>query len=603
MKRINLSVALLISFCGLSSCSTSDKTTKEINVYHYKARVEEKIKGIFFKELKEMPYLNIKDYYRLLLVDKELNVEKINDSLYKLTNVAGSAFIDVDNDTLESDDYNEFINTTMHRKDGVKNTYYDGAKYIKVGDATYDQAPTKRTIDFKKYHIDIKEIDNEIYMPYRTLADMFIGVTMYQSFFDGKNIYFCDTNGTYSPDKFIVSSSYINNIKEKFFKNEKRSEAFAKYTYDEMCFALDTNYGFPPRALLASSMFEKGFDGALSTYSERTKNIKNYLLSSDVYEYYAGLYALDEYLDDHGHTVLYGSLSYVFDDIERFHNNYINLGESVRDVKFNAGRRQYTTDLNNVRTNALRKLSTNNRGYYYNETSDTAIYSFDMFDIDYDGWDTYYRLLGKSKLPNDAIGNFIKACDLALEDGKKNLAIDLTLNGGGCADVVFAMFGIMSGDASFKYRDFINKQNVTQQYQMDINLDGIFDDNDQKYDLNFTIVTSHYSFSCANLLPAGSKDRGIFIYGNRSGGGSCCVLDGSYADGMYMRYSAPMHLMDKNFESADFGVEPDYDITGEFDIRDDFYDANGNYFNQYKNYFPELYDLDLLSEKANEFYH
>ena len=65
--------------------------------------------------------------------------------------------------------------------------------------------------------------------------------------------------------------------------------------------------------------------------------------------------------------------------------------------------------------------------------------------------------------------------------------------------------------------------NLHEEYaQVDLNLDGVFDDRDKDvvYDFNFAVLTTKTSFSCGNLMPVMCKDNGICVLGETSGGGS-----------------------------------------------------------------------------------
>ena len=90
-----------------------------------------------------------------------------------------------------------------------------------------------------------------------------------------------------------------------------------------------------------------------------------------------------------------------------------------------------------------------------------------------------------------------------------------------------------------------------------------------KYNLNFALLISPYSFSCANLLPALFKDYGIPVLGQQSGGGACCVLYNPSADGFGYRYSTHRaRLINLNGENIDAGIVPTYELE-----RDDFFNV------------------------------
>ena len=215
---------------------------------------------------------------------------------------------------------------------------------------------------------------------------------------------------------------------------------------------------------------------------------------------------------------------------------------------------------------------------------DTFIFSFDEFMIDYDSWNDFYA--GKRKsYPTDAVGNFNRAIELAKEDPNiKNFIIDLSANLGGFGDVVMYLMAAIANKPSIYHYDYIDKRNVKQDYIVDVNLDGNFDelDNQKIADFNFGILTSEASFSCGNLLPALAKDNGIPLLGGKSGGGACAVLDNCSMEGIYYRTSSFVHLTNSNFETIDSGLDVDCDL--------------------YDETFSKLYNIDLISEFMNQYY-
>jgi hypothetical protein len=220
----------------------------------------------------------------------------------------------------------------------------------------------------------------------------------------------------------------------------------------------------------------------------------------------------------------------------------------------------------------------------FNSKGDTFIYSFDIFDIDYNAWNDFYA--GKTKsYPTDAVGNFNAAIDLAKQDKNiKNFIIDISANRGGYGDVVMYLMAAIANKPSIYHYDYIDKRNVQQDYLVDLNLDGKFDelDNQKIADFNFGILTSEASFSCGNLLPALAKDRGIPLIGGKTGGGACAVLDSCSMEGLYYRTSSFVHLTNSSFQSLDNGLEVNCDLYDETHTK--------------------LYNIDLISEFMNQYY-
>ena len=137
--------------------------------------------------------------------------------------------------------------------------------------------------------------------------------------------------------------------------------------------------------------------------------------------------------------------------------------------------------------------------------------------------------------------------------------------------------------------DMINDNIATTKYDFDANFDGVFDEKDQqvKYHYNFGILTSAYSFSCGNLLPAEAKDNDIMVLGDKSGGGCCAVLDTTTLEGLYVRLSSQDHFVTNGNEEVEFGVVPHAYL----------YEKNGN-----EHDFSKFYDFSYISSLMNEYY-
>ena len=84
----------------------------------------------------------------------------------------------------------------------------------------------------------------------------------------------------------------------------------------------------------------------------------------------------------------------------------------------------------------------------------------------------------------------------------KYFVIDISTNGGGSIDMLAAMIAFLTGDnkANVIYKNMLTGQMITDTYEVDINLDGKFDEQDkgQACDFHVAIVTSSASFSCGN---------------------------------------------------------------------------------------------------------
>lgn len=201
---------------------------------------------------------------------------------------------------------------------------------------------------------------------------------------------------------------------------------------------------------------------------------------------------------------------------------------------------------------------------------------------------------------NDAIPAFKWSLDYAAQNNVKKFMIDISCNNGGSTGVVMYMMGIITNAEDHSNRESIRCLNTvtgiisSSNYEVDLNLDGKYDDLDNKviYNFEFGIITSHISYSCGNLLPVMAKDRGIPIFGQTSGGGSCMLsVFKTPEERFYTLSGFNKFINNENFD-ADVGAAVNYDLTKTVTAEDgtETVDYSG------------FYDLGNLSALMDEYY-
>ena len=567
-------------------------TLRKMNAYYYSATNTIEVNTYFRNDrLTNLPYVTLSEYYKLL-TKHDLSIAKEEDGSFKVTTSTGEAYINTELDTLESDDYQEFISTTIYRQENAPNVYYDGAPFLKIKEVTYDQKSVHTSINFKKYGINLFEKDGDILLPLATASNMFMGPTMITCFYTKDNIYFIDPNDPkFETGGVINKGSYYQSVMKFFDANGKRTQYEANFSYGELCFLIDVYYGLPGREYIHNELDNtRDLDSVLSSHSVMTKKAKEFLISTDIAEYCAGMEMLGAFLYDAGHTVSdYGVRYLTYSD--RALMSKVN--SVLSEIGFRSADYQAKSNYNGNYLNGLSNARNlcNTKDNSYTVIGDTAFYRFDTFDFDIYDWNEYYSTLSSSKLPKDPIGNFKRMLDKYKDDPLvKNVVVDITTNGGGYGDVVAAFMGLM-GKRTYQYTyDTIGDRHVLVDYEFDKNFDGVFDEKDEElvYDYNFAIHCSSYSFSCGNLLPTQAKENGIMILGDKSGGGSCAIIDAVSAEGLYIRLSCPDHMVTLDNEEVEFGVEADYKMV--VDNGDGTYD------------FSHFYDISIMSREMNNFY-
>ena len=416
-------------------------------------------------------------------------------------------------------------------------------------------------------------------MPLPALNDIVLTTYSLGIYLDG-NIYFTGFNDDYYFDT------------ESIYEKTTRSQTFADFSYDELCFAIDYFYGKPTHSKIANGINEKGLDAALDEYAFDPEFVKDLLKSTDYIDYFFGLAALDPLFDDGGHTSFTVK---ILEDSDMYPNSYFtkNLQEMLKNNDTNDKRMQILEQEGSFMQNdysiirymmvkddafekctLIKKWKDDNSDNFYNDPiailyqyKDTAIFSFDSFN-------------------DNAVYAFKEALDYADSNKLNNFIIDLTTNGGGNDTMVSFMISIMTQDTmNFKYTSTISNNKMKQLYDVDKNLDGVFDekDNEVKYNFNFAILESSQSFSCGNLLPCLAKENGIAIMGEKSGGGSCAISLNYTPNNYKYGFSGIKKLVNADGTDVDLGAIPDLALVDGRDL-------------------SRLYDFDTMISFIEEFY-
>ena len=192
------------------------------------------------------------------------------------------------------------------------------------------------------------------------------------------------------------------------------------------------------------------------------------------------------------------------------------------------------------------------------------------------------------------------ALDFAKENGIKRFVLDISCNSGGSSDVVMYMIAMMtnkdknSNTASMRLLQTLTGNISDDRYELDLDLDGEINDQDKDvyYDFEYAVLTSHFSFSCGNLLPTLAKDNGIAVIGEKSGGGACMLLINFTPELMPFTISGYEKMITAKNEDADYGITPDYELTKEVTDEDDFTSTD----------YSGMYDIAAYSSMIDEFY-
>ena len=517
-----------------------------------------------------IPYVKLDDIYSFMSPNK-ITISKKDDGIYEVATEDGKATINTTMDYLYSDNLGAFIE--------IPEEEVESPIFVKNYDTQIIGDSISKKIDFKKYEIDIIGDGDSIWLPVQIAFDMFL----YPGFYDGENINIYD---------HMTAAGLVNNLDEydeiisKFFINDKRLSNNIKVSYNELCFMFDYYYGYPERSILSESIKKYGLDYTLEHFDDDTKQIKNWLLSDSIDDYYLGLAALDAYLYDGGHTTL--------SNIMAAHIGFfgvMDLEEKLEDIKqFKyKNKTENNQTSNEIDINENRKLSLEDN---YIEKGDTALYVFDSFDYDNDGWKKYYK--EKGEYPNDTLGGILKALDRASQNKNiKYFVFDISKNSGGLGSLAPIIMDFLGYDNALQYRDTLSNLIEKNIVDTDINFDGTYDEKDKisKYNFKYGVLTSNLTFSTANIFTALAKENNFMIIGEQSGGGACSLSLLFTNESLLYSISSTKHIVDNEGSSIDKGIAVDEYLVGKKEL-----------FGEEVNDYSEYYDLDNLSSLLNEYY-
>ena len=529
----------------------------------------------FYNDMPNVAYINVSRFQEMMYPGTTIQVQSYGNSKYTLTNPCGTAKVDTDQDLFMSDNYEAFTNMMGMVQPGMPNTTYDALPIIRWKSLEASPAQVTVTLDYGKYGIDIREDGENVYFPFATIADLYTDGYMHIAAFNGQTV-MTAPNGAYSLDDGYPEF-FITPILQ-----EKRTSDMAEFSYKNLCFTLTYFFGYPGRTLLEKSMKEKGMDQALQDYGKAGEMTRELLQSTDMFDYISGTATLGCLLNDGGHT--YTDVTVISDMTGNA--DFVEKLKPIYATKLNeflgyCPEYQPINDKRNARVNIRNQLNTKRKekfgkGVHYVKVGNTVYCQFDSFLCDDSGWRKFYKGEGPKptidKYPNDWLVILIDALEKAQNDPEvKNFIIDISTNGGGSSDVVVFLSSLFCNKPDIYYENTLTGQKMKCSYEVDRNLDGKFDekDKDVKINLNVGVLTSNYSFSCANMFPAMMKDYGVALIGQQSGGGSCCVLFNPSAEGFGYRYSTHRaRLINLKGENIDEGIMPDYQLEN----LDDFFD-------------------------------
>ena len=489
-------------------------------------------------ETKDVPYIGIEDILNFLLDDFD---ETKGENTQTFTRNGVKIIADGNNNTIYFENYDKFF-----LGDNI------GFNFIKP-DKSIDSKSTltnnnEVTIDYSKYNLKIENYNGKMIAPFHPTWALF---NLYNEIH--KNVNF---NGN---DYYVITNALLY---ERFGSSIYLTEYGSKYYSGSLVNNIKSD------EYATAMMLDL-------IYGVREKRNLNFL----------------DYLDDeHGKVYLSSpnpeysanQLGYILStDIDDFHTSYLcnGLFETLSTKLING--RNYDTDKKTARRNCESELKRIKTSYeFINGTiswlrkRDNICYIyFDSFKKD-SSLDFYKRSPLPSDVNNDSFAmmytamNSIKSYN---EDSRNvtkidKIVIDLSTNGGGSAEALINVLGFINGKAHISLREALTGAYKDIYYNVDTNLDQVYDENDGYNSLyKFYVISSPLSYSSANALINSVKmDKSATVIGKKSGGGACVVYQTVFPSGDLVNISGNMVLGSYNNENQfidiDDGVEVDYEF-------------------------------------------
>ena len=641
-----VAVGLFLPGCGtqqppvssqpsVEAMQQGDFTTKQVPVFREKL-TDEKANLRFYADMPNVAYMNIAEFYKLQLPKGTMDAKIQDDGTWLLTahtgadaskamahGMGGTAVVDLAAGTITSPDLPAFTNVMSLTQDGMDNVYYDGTEFTRIASVEYDKPADTAVIDLSKYGIVPRADDDGVWLPVQTLATIFTSLKYDFVTFNGQKLY-------------ISNDNTMRSLKDRdpefgdpIFSQPERPDDVIQFDYGQLCLAFDEFYGKPASA--PDVLKEQGLDAFLNSQGDDGKAVRDALMSKDPVEYLRGYDGLHNLLNVDGHTVIdiaksaYLNTSKVHKDLYQRYRERSDNGDDLLNQL--AAKKRANDEPNLVAAHERRELSKKAYGKdLYAKQGNTAVIVLNSVDdVDFKKWHEFLQGRGPRpsstepindpSLPSngnvDSVAIFLDGIERAKVDPEvKNVVIDVSNDDGGSDDVVLFISSIIANRQYERFQNPLTHQTIVERYDVDRNLDGKFDDKDAQVDysdLNFALLTSKYSFSCANMLACVLKDAGIPILGERSGGGSCSVQFQMTGDGpTYQNSSWLVRLINDAGEDMDAGAALDVDLierAGSKKVLREFDDKTTGKHLQAEIYdYSSFYDVGVLNQVMNELY-
>ena len=542
-------------------------TEKELPVYFLDPEIKDTM-SVYFIGDSDVPYVSLEDWAELytdMIGDYDYDTHEtvtllfdysIDGDIAVLTRKDGEPYtmeVDCEKDTITFFDYDAFVRPN---ENAVLMDIVSGEDSKNDGDhvlfrrvpGSYERYGDELVLNAGDYGIDFVADGDACYVPLQTLSDFLLSLKYVNVFYNKEAIVFAPYSSVIDED--TGEPTEFGKIGYSV-EPQEISEEMGRFSYAELCLAFDNLYG------LKDSHGIESFNELADRIGAREQ-----LSYTDTDEADGALYSVIAlHLDDLHSTFLAPS---PFSD-------EVTTDTLKKEVGYGRSDNEYTRQ--SVKFEYERDLFYPDKPPYYEEIGNTAYITFDEFNDIPSGVDYYES--GPSAEAEDTIGIMIYAYSQIMREDSpiENVVLDLSNNIGGDANTAIFVISSFLGEGYASAENTMTGALSTGVYNVDINLDGKFDEEDRGLtEKKLFCLISPVSFSCGNLVPNVFKNsHDVTLIGQTSGGGSCVVLPMTTATGTYFQISGPKRLaFTKNgsFYDIDRGADPDYTLM----FPEDFYD-------------------------------
>ncbi|QVK06264.1 S41 family peptidase [Mycoplasma mycoides] len=366
------------------------------------------------------------------------------------------------------------------------------------------------------YGIEMLKDQNDIYLPIVLLNQIFLNESNIQVYFNQQ-----DVNVFRFAESLSDFSGIVNLKYSKANMQNSISKELKEFQYKYIGFLLDNYYGIKLKNL--------------TSYKTILSKYESWILSNSNDKHYLATKQLIADLDDpHSAFIMDG---------------YFNKGMEYTKTKIESKSKEHREKIWNETLHLLAKFDPNKIEYQNNFiSSDTSVISFKKFE--------------------ESTASYIKkSLEEAKNKGIKNIIFNVTQNGGGFIGAAYEIMGFLT-DKPFKVYNYnpLSKEQKVETIKSKYN----------KFNFNYYILTSPYSFSAGNIFPQIARDNKVAkLIGYKTFGGASSIGYFILPTGDIIQLSTNNVFTSSKFKSLEFGVNPDVKLDGDvLTNAKDLYDNN-----------------------------